>query len=522
MKLLLFFCITFGAPFLSNAQSFVRSELPTSVSNPWEITFGPDNFLWITEFGGKVSRVNPTNGNKTVIYTAPDYYDGSPLEVLPCVQAQIGAGTFGLALHPNFMDTTTSYLYFVYSYNSGTIDTPITKLRIKRLKWDFNSSSVTNDSDIVNLIPTGHHHIGGRLKAIKQNNIPYLFLSTGDHGVSEIKQPDCYSPPSSNPNNYTQDINTQQGKILRFNIDGSIPIDNPVSGNPFYTRGHRNPQGIIHNSSLGIIYAIEHGDITDDEINVLYKGMNYGWREIRGYRDDNNYPGEADYAANYIPNPSVPNDSLVDPLYSWCTTLPIDTTESNPFCTVAPSGGTYYGSTTIPEWTNSLLVVTLKDNGVTDKEVYQFKLLPNGDLAPSVVGNPNPKKFFGNDQSLNGRLRDITISNDGKTVYLINNGGTATDKITVYSLDSTTSIINTKRSLLKISLHPNPTTDLININGIEDLADFQKIDIFTSQGKLIFSGKSYAKVDVSSLNEGVYFLNIVTDKKTYPLKFIKY
>ena len=509
-------------PFVGAAQSFVRSELPTTLSTPWEITYGPDDFLWLTESEGRVSRVNPTNGNKTVIYTAPDYYAGSPQEVLPCVQAPIGAGTGGLALHPDFTDSSTAYVYFVYSYNSGSVDTPSTKFRIKRLKWDATTNAITNDTNIVNLIATGHHHVGGRLKAIKQNNVPYLFLSTGDHGVSELKQPDCYSPPSSNPNNFTQDIETPQGKIMRVNMDGSIPLDNPVPGNPFYTRGHRNPQGLIHHASLGTIYAVEHGDITDDEINVLYKGMNYGWKEIRGYRNDNSFPGEADYAANYIPDPSVPNDSLVDPFYSWCTTLPIDTTESNPFCTVAPSGGTFYGSSAIPEWTNSLLVVTLKDNAVTDKEVYQFKLLPNGDLAPSITGSPNPKKFFGNDQALNGRLRDIAVSNDGTTIYLINNGGAATDKIIVYTIDSTTSVVNTNLPSSTIGLYPNPTTnDMVYLKGTKELEGFLKIEIYALNGKLIFTSFHPREINVTSLNKGLFLMKVITDKTTYPLKFIK-
>ena len=53
---------------IAGAQTFIRSELPTPLSTPWEIQYGPDGFLWISESGGRISRVDPLNGNKTVVY----------------------------------------------------------------------------------------------------------------------------------------------------------------------------------------------------------------------------------------------------------------------------------------------------------------------------------------------------------------------------------------------------------------------------------------------------------------------
>jgi glucose/arabinose dehydrogenase len=104
------------------SQSFKRSELPTSLSTPWELTFGPDNYLWVTEFGGKVSRVDPSTGTETVVYVAPDYYGGGINEQsIFCTFPNIGSGTLGLALHPDFLILGNSYIYYLYSYNSGTI-----------------------------------------------------------------------------------------------------------------------------------------------------------------------------------------------------------------------------------------------------------------------------------------------------------------------------------------------------------------------------------------------------------------
>ena len=504
---------------LSYAQTFTRTELSTPLTTPWEITYGPDDFLWLTEYGGKVSRVNPVNGDKTTIYTAPDFFEGSPLEGSPtCPGAVIGSGTLGLTLHPDFMDESTPFIYFVYSYNSGSAQAPSTKFRIKRLTWDATSSTVVADSNVVNDIPTGFDHLGGRLLAIKQNNIPYLVLSVGDNGVSEEGNPDCYSPPSDNPNNFTQDISTKNGKIHRFNMDGSIPANNPVAGNSMYTRGHRNPQGLMFNPNSETLYAIEHGDRTDDEINVLHKGMNYGWKHVRGYHDDESFDGEANFVSNYIPNPLIENDSLVEPLYAWCNT-PATSSVWTDWCTVAPSGGMYYGSNGIGEWENSLLVVTLKDGVDTDKEVYQFKLQENGSLEPSTEENPNPKRFFAEDQDLNGRLRDITVSNDGKVVYLINNGGPSPDKITVYTYQ----YVGIPEPVPhQIKLYPNPVSDELTINGIYNVNQLKAIEISTILGeKVLVEYNEDLNIDVSEFSTGVHIIYIHYQDKTLVSKFVK-
>jgi len=408
------------------AQSFIRTELPTQLTSPWEIIYGPDGFLWITEAGGKVSRVDPVSGNKTVVYAAPDYFSGAAAEqLLLCGPPRdIGSGTLGMALHPDFTTPATAFIYFVYSYNSASAGAPVTKFKIERLTWNASTNSVTGNTTVVPLMPTGYGHLGGRLMIIKQNAVPYLFFTVGDNGISETNDPNCYSPQSTNPNNFTQDPNYKNGKVHRFNLDGSIPGGNPISGNSFYTRGHRNPQGLMYNPTQNIIYDIEHGDRTDDEINILEAGMNYGWKNVRGFHNDNNYVGESTYISSYVPNPAIANDALKEPIITWCSILQPTNPAFLDWCTVAPSDGIYYGSNGIPDWTNSLLVVTLKNCLSTDQEVYQFKLNAAGTgILPSTASDPNPQKFFGADQALNGRLRDITVSPDGTKIYLINNGG---------------------------------------------------------------------------------------------------
>jgi glucose/arabinose dehydrogenase len=507
-----------------NAQTFIRSELPTQLSIPWEITYGQDGYLWVSDSGGRVSRIDPSNGNRIVAYTAPDYFPGSALEQLQlCFTPQIGAGTLGLALHPDFIDSSTSFIYFIYSYNNGTVGAPETRFKLKRLKWNASSTSVVNDTDLVTGISTGYDHLGGRLIAIRRNLTDYLFLTVGDHGISETNSPTCYNPQSDNPNNFAQDPTTDNGKIHRFNIDGSIPVDNPISGNSFYTRGHRNPQGLMYNPNLDILYGVEHGDRSDDEINILHPGMNYGWKYVRGFHSDNNFPGEATFISNYVPDPNIANDSLVEAFYSWCATTPDTSTDSFVWCTVAPSDGIYYGNTGIPEWTNSLLVVSLKNGVTTDQELFQFKLLPNGELKPSTTGDPNPKKFFGDDQVLNGRLRDVTFSPDGMKIYLINNFGTGTptNKITVYTYDTSSIGIEDIRNKEAIQLFPNPAFESIQIISEEMVS---QVSVYNVLGDLLlkYSDDNITTLKVASLSRGIYFVKLKTySGKVVTKQFVK-
>jgi hypothetical protein len=267
----------------------------------------------------------------------------------------------------------------------------------------------------------------------------------------------------------------------------------------------------MYNPTLNVIYDIEHGDRSDDEINILEKGMNYGWKWVRGYHDDNNFPGEAAFISNYTPNPNIANDMLKPAFYSWCATDSQSTdTEYLNWCTVAPSDGLYYGSTGIPEWTNSLLVVTLKNGLTTDNEVYRFKLNPDGSIAASTGGNPNPMKFFGSDQALNGRLRDIAVSPDGKKIFLVNNNSTTTHdpiRLTVYSYNDQTGIAGA--AFPTVNLHPNPANTSLNVSCNEDIAS---IDIYNLVGERVFTNYTpTGSLDISGLGNGMYMVRIYTD-----------
>ena len=145
------------------------------------------------------------------------------------------------------------------------------------------------------------------------------------------------------------------GKILRLNLDGSIPANNPTPGSLVYTLGHRNPQGLVRLPS-GRIYSSEHGENTDDEINLIEAGRNYGWPNVEGYCSTTER--NAFCAAN----------NVREPLAIWTPTL-------------AVAGLAYYDHPAIPEWRGSLLMATLKAS-----KLVQLQLSATGDAMTAHTG----------------------------------------------------------------------------------------------------------------------------------------
>jgi aldose sugar dehydrogenase len=509
----------------ANAQNFSRTELPTVISNPWEMTMGPDGkTLWLSEPNGVVSKVSLSEsdyGARTIVHSAPDYFDGDTSEKLhSCFQPPIGSGTLGLAVNLKSSTKDTLQIFYVYSFNAGTSLKPQTYFKVMRLDYDLILNKVVATKEVLRY-KSGFWHLGGRLMIAKQNNTPYLFLSVGDYSPSEISTPECFVDKTKDIGNYTQEPTTINGKIHRFHLDGSIPNDNPIPGNSFYTRGHRNPQGLMFNPKKEILYDSEHGDMTDDEINILVPGMNYGWRNIRGYHDGN-FQGEMDFVNSYIPDSRIANDKLMPSLYSWCAdTLPNILNDTKTWCTVAPSDGIYYGATAIPEWTNSLLVVTLKNADFTDQELFQFKLTEDGkNLAAVTATEPNPKKFFGEDQSLNGRLRDIEVSKDGKDIYILTNDFILPDKIVRYSYIDPNGLDSESKINTLINISPNPTSDYITIQSVEQIESIEMLSSYNT--KIVVDNSKLPTLNISNLSNGIYMLNIkMKNGKSLTKKIVK-
>jgi len=324
------------------------SVLTPNLSYPWEILWGPDNFIWMTEKGGKISRVDTGTGIATLLHTITEVVSNGE------------GGLLGMVLHPQF--NTTPHVFVTYDYMNGA------NYREKVVRFTYAAGKLTSPITIIDNIFASNIHNGSRLVIVGDK----LFISTGDASNTALPQDNSF-------------IN---GKILRVNLDGTIPGDNPIAGSPIWSKGHRNPQGLVFANN--ILYSSEHGPDTDDEVNIIEKGRNFGWPDVRGFCNES---GEQSFCSA---------NNIKEPIKAWTPTL-------------AVSGMDYYNGDLIPQWKNSLLVATLKNS-----RLMQLKL----NDAHDAVTETN--EFFTNAY---GRMRDVCISPDGKVYICTSNGNN--DKIVV-------------------------------------------------------------------------------------------
>ncbi|RYZ50565.1 MAG: PQQ-dependent sugar dehydrogenase, partial [Sphingobacteriales bacterium] len=318
----------------TNAQMTTR-VLRDSLFIPWELVYGPDDHIWFTQKNGFICRLNPdTRHIDTLFHETNTVVNGE-------------GGMLGMALHPQF--PAQPYVYVAYEYTQGSY-----KERIVR--YTYGSNVLASPQIIFDNITGAGIHNGCRLLIVGDK----LFITTGD------------AANQSTP----QNLQSVNGKTLRINLDGSIPSDNPLPGNPVWTWGNRNAQGLVY--ANGKLYSSEHGPGSDDELNILEKGRNYGWPNVTGF-------------CNTGTEISFCNDSnVVEPLVAWTPTL-------------ATSGIDYYNHAMFPALQHSILMTTLKN-----ETLYQLKL--NGTFDSVTAVTPINIPNF-------GRLRDICVSPEGR-IYI--------------------------------------------------------------------------------------------------------
>ena len=429
---------------LRGTKEFRKSVLISGLAGPWEVTWGPDSWLWVTERTGKrITRVNPTNGEKKVAITIDE------------VSAPGGQdGLLGMALDPGLLKGSGhDFVYVFYSYvDQGRGAHPwIADARsryrylygkIVRLTYDKASQTLSNPVEVIAGLPSGNDHDGGRLKYGPDNK---LYLTIGDQGHNQLGN-FCLAVESQRFPTAVElaakDFTSYVGKSLRINLDGSVPKDNPKLGgvvSHVFTYGHRNPQGIDFGPD-GTLYESEQGPKTDDEVNILTSGSNYGWPHIAGLKDNKAFEyahwSEAKTPCNELKfsdlaiHPSVPREPesaydkpFVSPVATMFT-VPTGYNFEDPACkginficwpTVGASSIEYYsaksvaGGKGVPGWDKVLFVTTLKRGSL-----YVLPLTADGKKAAGHFS-----RYF---QSEN-RYRDTAVSPDGRTIYIATDPG---------------------------------------------------------------------------------------------------
>jgi len=278
--------------------------------------------------------------------------------------------------------------------------------------WDF---AVGIDN-----IPGSNDHNSGRLTIGPDLK---LYYTVGDMGAGQFNN-------ASRTNN-AQAVDVMEGKILRLNteidsdpgLDAWVPNDNPFYGastitpkDYVYTLGHRNAQGIAWANINGVdmLYSAEHGDKSDDEVNIIVPGKNYGWNRVAG-SCDGNYNGltlggyspvdETNFCGG-TPTNQQPLTTLFTINQSAINSL---STDYLTWPTVAPSSIDVYTNTVIPNWHNSLLVTCLKAG-----RVYRLKLNTGGTGLSNLAGGVDTTSLFRGE----GRFRDIALHPNGMKIYL--------------------------------------------------------------------------------------------------------
>ncbi|WP_102028574.1 PQQ-dependent sugar dehydrogenase [Salirhabdus sp. Marseille-P4669] len=243
-------CIIIGcSPKEDNALETTANDtvvLATNLNIPWTIN-KIENTFYLSERGGTIVKVDSETGDVA----------RQQIRVSKDILHTGEGGLLGFLLKPDFESSREAFAYHTYQEEGQILNRVIT-LKLTNGEW-------VEEAVLLEGIPGGRIHNGGRLKIGPDNK---LYVTAGDAGEAEL----------------AQDTNSLAGKILRLNVDGSIPSDNPFDNSYVYSYGHRNPQGLVWDGN-GVMYSTEHGQSAHDEINKIEPGKNYGWPVIQGDKE---------------------------------------------------------------------------------------------------------------------------------------------------------------------------------------------------------------------------------------------
>jgi len=325
--------LTLGLPRPLQVETLVEG-----LDTPWDLAWGPDDAIWVSERSGAISRVDPHTGERWVVGEVDAHESGE-------------AGLMGLAFHPDFANAP--WVYAAHSYRSGR------SIRNRLIRMRYDGSSLGSPEVLVDEIPGQRNHNGSRL-AIGPDHL--LYMTTGD--------------ASEDP--YAHDLGSLAGKILRLTLEGR-----PAPGNPFgsavFSFGHRNPQGLVFHPN-GELYSAEHGPGTDDELNRIRIGGDFGWPAVRGVCD----------GASQEEDRFCREHDVIEALEVWTPTVGL-------------AGLDVYRGALMPEWEGSLLVTSLRAGGL-----YRLELSEDGSAV--VAQNTVIRGQY-------GRLRDVLVGPAGE-IYL--------------------------------------------------------------------------------------------------------
>ncbi len=331
--------------FLADAGPVGIYPVADGLTHPWGMAALPDGRMLVTERAGRLRIVDPAS-------------DATPATVrgTPTVYAQGQGGLLDVALDPDFAETGYVYLSYARPGPGGEAATALGR-------GVFRGDSLAGFETLFTQEPyvTGPSHFGSRIVFAPDG---HLLLTLGERFQ--------FDP--------AQDLSNHLGTIVRLNLDGSVPTDNPFVGDAgarpeIWSYGHRNIQAAAFDPTDGRLYVAEMGPLGGDELNVVERGANYGWPVVSWGMD---YDGEL------IPDPPT-HPEFTDAVVQWTPTI-------------APSGMTYYTGAAFPEWQGSFFIGSLVYQGlvrvqVEDGRVVEQQILPMGARIREVEQGPDGTLF---------------------------------------------------------------------------------------------------------------------------------
>ncbi len=326
------------------------TTVAAGLEHPWGMAFLPDGGLLVTERPGRLRRL------------AADGTLSEPLAGVPAVRAVGQGGLLDVQLSPQFDRDRWVYISYAEPGDGNRSGTAVARGRL--------DDAGLQDVEVIfrqqPKIESGHHY-GSRLVFDRDG---YLFVTLGDRGQRAA----------------AQDTSNHFGTIVRLRPDGTVPADNPFSGDAtalheIWSYGHRNVQAAALNPWSGALWSAEHGPRGGDEINRPQRGANFGWPKVTHGID---YSG--------LPIPEAEGTALPGmqpPLFVW---------EVSP----AVSGMAFYDHERTPAWQRSLFVGALAQRAL-------IRLSVDGDRIREE------ERLL---ETLRQRIRDVEVGPDGALYVL--------------------------------------------------------------------------------------------------------
>ncbi|WP_414717509.1 PQQ-dependent sugar dehydrogenase [Steroidobacter sp.] len=348
----------------------LKSEFPIDVtvvakglSGAWAFEFLPDQRILVTERQGNL-RIIDQDGKVS-----------APLTGLPKVYFEGQGGLLDVALDPQFASNRTIYWTYAEPRKGGNGTT------LAKGVLSANDSAVENVQVIFRQMPTfpSRLHFGSRIVFTPDGK---LFLTLGERSLPETRV-------------HSQDLNSHFGKVVRLNLDGSVPEDNPFVGRSdarpeIWSYGHRNIQAAALDQQ-GRLWTIEHGPRGGDELNQPQPGLNYGWPVIT-------YGIE--YGGPKIGEGITAKAGMEQPVYYWDPVI-------------APSGMIVYDGSMFPEWRGNIFV-----GGLTSMKLVRLQMQDGKVVGEEWLLQDRGRRIRDVQQGPDGAIYVVTEASDGELLKL--------------------------------------------------------------------------------------------------------